>query len=449
MGELLAKYDVPGPRYTSYPTVPYWEKAPSEAEWLAHLEAALASGKEEGRGAAIYLHVPFCRSLCHYCGCNTFITRDRTVSDPYVEAVLAEWKLYRARFGRVPIDGLHVGGGTPTFLTTVQLNELLGGILDSVEVLRTAELSVEVDPRTTSHEQLEAMSALGFRRISLGVQDFDPLVQAAVNRIQSVEEVARVTESARSLGYTSVNYDLIYGLPKQTARAVEDTVRKVKVLRPDRIAFYAYAHVPWMKTFQRKFADAEVPGGTAKRQLYELGRGLLEEGGYQEIGMDHFALPTDGLSNAHRERRLHRNFMGYTERKTIPVFGLGVSSIGDTWDAFAQNEKSLPAWSAKVRSGCLPIAKGHSLNGEDLVLRRHILAIMTDGATDWSADATGFLAGLGPRLAEFERDGLVELQSASLRVTEAGWPFLRNICMAFDARLARRAPERELFSQTV
>lgn len=447
--ELLAKYDVPGPRYTSYPTVPYWTTAPTQDAWLEHLERAVARGRGRGEGASLYIHVPFCRSLCHYCGCNTFITRDAGVIEPYVAGVQQEWGLYTARLGRVRLDEVHVGGGTPTHLPAPQLEAMLGGVLDAAEVPDDAELSIEVDPRVTTREQLEVLARLGFTRISLGIQDFDPVVQAAVNRHQTVDEVRAVTEAARALGFDSVNYDLIYGLPKQTPDSIVRTMEAVKALKPERIAFYGYAHVPWMKSVMRKFEDSDVPAGPQKRVQYETGRTALAEAGYHEIGLDHFGLEGDGLLKASRAGRLHRNFMGYTERRTLPIFALGVSSIGDAWTAYAQNEKTVPDWHARLAKGALPISKGHVLNDEDLVLRQHILDVMTRFETEWAGDQLPYLDEVPGKLTEMQRDGLVELRGSGVRVTEAGRPFVRNICMALDARLARQAPDRPIFSRTV
>lgn len=447
--ELIAKYDVPGPRYTSYPTVPYWQTAPTQDAWLTHLEHALSRSRAQGQGASLYIHVPFCRSLCHYCGCNTFISRDPSVAGPYVADIKKEWGLYLARLGRVRLDEVHLGGGTPTYLSAAQLDDMLGHVLGAAEVPDDAELSIEVDPRVTTKEQLTVLAKLGFTRISLGIQDFDPVVQAAVNRHQTIDEVRAVTDAARALGFDSVNYDLIYGLPKQTTGSILRTMEAVKALRPDRIAFYGYAHVPWMKKAMRKFEDSDVPVGPAKRALYEMGRLALAEAGYQEIGLDHFALESDGLLAAARAGRLHRNFMGYTTRRTMPIFGLGVSSIGDTWTAYAQNEKTVPDWRARLAKDELPIARGHVLTDEDLVLRQHILDVMTRFETTWEKGRTAFLDEAQARLDELQRDGLVELLPTGVRVTEAGKPFVRNVCMALDARLARQAPDRPLFSRTV
>lgn len=447
--ELLAKYDVPGPRYTSYPTVPYWEGTPTQEQWLSHVSDAITRSRAAGQGGALYIHVPFCRSLCHYCGCNTFISRDPSVSDPYVENIRKEWQLYTSRLGRQRLDEVHIGGGTPTYLTPAQLQRMMEGIFEFADLPADAELGIEADPRVTTRAQLEVLAKLGFKRLSLGIQDFDETVQHAVNRHQTVEEVRVVTEHARALGFTSINYDLIYGLPKQTTDSIQRTVDEVRKLHPDRIAFYGYAHVPWMKTFQRKFEDADVPAGGPKRVLYELGRELLLGSSYKEIGLDHFALEGDGLWKAWAEGKMHRNFMGYTDRSTMPLFALGVSSIGDTWTAFAQNEKTVPEWAARVEKGELPITKGHLLDQEDLVLRRHILDVMTRFETTWEPKALPYFDSLPGRLSEMARDGLIELSGSSVKVTKAGEPFVRNVCMALDARLARKAPDRQIFSRTV
>jgi oxygen-independent coproporphyrinogen-3 oxidase len=409
------------------------------------------AAQAQGEGAAIYVHVPFCRSLCTYCGCNTRITRTHAVVMPYVAAMLAEYALYRERLGieRPVLGELHLGGGTPTFLDPGELDALLSGILGDSSVLPGAALSVEVDPRVTTLEQLQLLARHGFSRISLGVQDFDPTVQDIVNRLQSVEQVRTVTEQARALGFSSVNYDLIYGLPLQTLASIDHTTDEVCRLRPDRIALYGYAHVPWIKPGQRRFTEADLPEGEAKRALYERGRERLEAAGYREIGLDHFALESDSLWKAARAGTMHRNFMGYTDAFTRPLLGLGASSIGDAGDAFAQNEKEMLPYQERVARGELPIHRGHLLDEEDKVLRRHILNLMTRMETRWSgADYTPWIDTVPARLAEMAADGLLELRDDGCRVTEEGRGFLRNICMAFDARLARRSPERALFSRT-
>jgi oxygen-independent coproporphyrinogen-3 oxidase len=447
----LAKYDVAGPRYTSYPTVPYWEDTPDEAGWLRHVGAALSAAQAGGHGASIYVHVPFCRALCTFCGCNTRVTRTHAIVMPYVQAVLTEYALYQERLGveRPEIGEFHLGGGTPTFLDPAELDALVGGILAASRPRPGAVYSIEVDPRVTTGEQLRLLAGHGFRRISLGVQDFDPKVQGIVNRVQSVAQVRAVTEQARALGFDSVNFDLIYGLPLQTLESIELTTAEVCALRPDRIALYGYAHVPWIKPGQRRFTEIDLPEGRAKRALYERARERLEEAGYREIGLDHFALPSDSLWRAMQDGTMHRNFMGYTDAFTLPLLGLGVSAIGDAGDAYVQNEKDLQQYQERIARRELPIHRGHVLDAEDQVLRRHILSLMTRMQTSWSGgDYTPFLADVQARLAEFAADGLVELEAHGCRVTEAGRGFLRNICMAFDARLARHSPDRQLFSQT-
>ncbi len=453
---LLKKYNIPGPRYTSYPTVPYWAVTPTEEEWLESIAQALDESEKRGIGAALYIHIPYCQSLCTYCGCNTRITRNHSVAKSYISSVLKEWALYLARLNRkitpkITIGEIHLGGGTPTFLSPSELEELVDGILSAAEVTQTAEFSVEADPRVTQPEHLLALYKRGFKRLSLGIQDFDPKVQEIVHRVQSEEEVLRVTQAAREMGYTSINYDLIYGLPYQTLQSVANTVEVVRKHRPDRIAFYGYAHVPWIKPGQRRFTEADLPSGDDKRALYELGRKMLEEVGYHEIGMDHFALESDTLWKSALNESLHRNFMGYTAKQVSPLIGLGVSAIGDSWSAFAQNEKLVETYQARVEKGEIPIHRGHILTDEDRILRRHILNLMTRMQTEWSSAEldTPHLATVPGRLKELEADGLVQLSSNSCQITEKGRVFLRNICMAFDARLIQKAPTTELFSRTV
>lgn len=452
--ELLKKYDVPGPRYTSYPTILHWADTPTLEEWISSVSESLDLTERHGNGAAVYVHVPFCQSLCTYCGCNSRITRSTSVGGSYVKTVLKEWELYRQRLSRsgpIALAELHLGGGTPTFLTPAELGELVSGILKYAQRTSDAEFSVESDPRVTQPEHLSILYQLGFRRLSLGIQDFDPLVQLAVNRVQTERQVRDVTEGARELGFNSINYDLIYGLPFQTQQSISDTMEAVMRLRPDRIAFYAYAHVPWVKPGQRHFTEKDLPSGDEKRALYEFGRSLLELAGYHEIGMDHFALESEGLWQAAMRKTLHRNFMGYTPRLVAPLLGLGVSAISDAWDAFAQNEKTLERYQDRVGKGEIPIFRGHKLDREDLILRRHVLNLMTRFETSWHTPEAyvPYLDSVGGKLEELRRDDLVRLLGKTCKVTDDGRTFLRNICMAFDARLARDNSTAQLFSRTI
>lgn len=447
--ELINKYNVAGPRYTSYPTVPYWDVNPTETEWLNSLTDSFYCN--QGR-ISLYIHLPYCESLCTYCGCNTRITVNHGVELPYIDSILKEWKMYVERLpGKPIIRELHLGGGTPTFFSPANLQRLIDGIFLLAERDSDAEFSIEGHPKNTTEEHLRTLHALGFRRISFGIQDFDGKVQDIINRKQSFEQVKKVTEISRSVGFTSVNYDLVYGLPLQTKEGVRDTVAKVVELKPDRIAFYSYAHVPWMKPGQRRYTEADLPSGELKRALYEESRAAFETAGYGEIGMDHFALPGDELYKAALEGKLHRNFMGYTTCANDTMIGLGVSSISDSWTCFAQNVKVVEEYQSLVASGALPIYRGHLLNEEDLIVRWIILDIMCRfKAVKPQAKAYhSFWIDSLARLTEMSKDGLVEIESDQISVTEEGRAFVRNICMAFDVRLWRKEPVTRLFSQTV
>ncbi len=449
MRDLLEKYDIPAPRYTSYPTVPYWKQEyPSEREWTAQLEAAF--GRDQR--LSLYLHLPFCERLCTYCGCNKHITRNHSVETPYVDSVLAEWGLYRERLPVRPVlHELHLGGGTPTFFQPENLRRLVEGILRDVKVAEDAEFSFEAHPNGTTQEHLDVLFELGFRRLSVGVQDFDDDILKLIHRFQTREQVERLTEAARATGYTSVNFDLIYGLPRQNREHIYRTMAEVQRLRPDRIAFYSYAHVPWLKNGQRAYDETDLPTGAEKRALYEAGRDLLETDGYSDIGLDHFALPGDALLLAAQNGTMHRNFMGYTAVYTPNMIGLGASAISDAGNAYMQNEKTVADYQAAVREGQLPLLKGHFLNREDRCLRRHILNLMCRYRTEWylPAQQTPALAETVERLREPEADGLVKITPFSVQVTPAGKAFLRNICMAFDARYWSKIPGGRVFSQAV
>jgi oxygen-independent coproporphyrinogen-3 oxidase len=453
MSSLIQKYNVPGPRYTSYPTVPFWEEeAFSEKKWIQNLtETFKISNQKEG--ISLYIHLPFCESLCTFCGCNKRITKRHEVELPYIHAVIKEWRLYCNLFSRKPnIKEIHLGGGTPTFFSTENLTLLLEGIFETANKAENYIFSFEGHPNNTTKEHLQTLYNLGFRRVSFGVQDYSPKVQAAIHRVQSFHNVSKVTLFAKEIGYTSIGHDLIYGLPFQTIQDIEDTILKTKSLLPDRISFYSYAHVPWLKgNGQRGFQDDDIPQNDTKRQLYELGKKMLLEMGYVEIGMDHFTLPTDEMYFAFKSKTLHRNFMGYTASKTKLMIGLGVSSISDSWNSFAQNEKSLETYYQKINSNNLPVFRGHHLTSEDVVIRQHILNLMCHFETTWEDDSTYFteIYDVLDSLYEMQLDGLLYIENKKLIVTDFGKAFVRNICMAFDLRLKRAVPQTELFSMTV
>lgn len=449
---LIKKYNVAGPRYTSYPTVPYWDTtAPTIDQWTESVKRSFNETNTTD-GISIYIHLPFCESLCTYCGCNTRITVNHAVESPYMNALLKEWKMYLSVFNETPrIKEIHLGGGTPTFFSPENLKKLISGILENASVCDDAEFSFEAHPNNTTEEHLKALYEVGFRRLSLGIQDFDPKVQEIVNRIQPFEKVEKVVTAARSIGYVSINFDLIYGLPLQTRKSVIDTINKVNLLRPDRIAFYSYAHVPWVKPGQRKFTEADLPIDEEKRALYEIGKEKFSENGYVEIGMDHFSLKSDTLYKAAEQGKLHRNFMGYTHSYTQLMIGLGVSSISDTWYAYAQNVKKVEEYYELIDNNQLPVFKGHLLNEEDLIIRKHILNIMCKFETSWEQKEQQCEAVYNAieKLGEMENDGLIELTPYHLKVKKAARPFVRNICMAFDARLWRNIPQSQIFSSIV
>ncbi len=449
--QLLRKYNVPGPRYTSYPTVPYWEDAPDETSWKHHVAQAFTQSNAQ-QGISLYIHLPYCESLCTYCGCNTRITVNHQVEGPYIDALLREWEMYLALFPVRPlIRELHLGGGTPTFFSPDNLEQLITGLMAGSTRAADAEFGFEAHPNNTTQAHLQRLYDLGFRRLSLGIQDFDPEVQRIVNRIQPFEMVETVVNHARAIGYRSLNFDLIYGLPLQRYESVRDTIEKVNRLRPERIAFYSYAHVPWVKPGQRLFTEKDLPAGAEKRALYELGKALFSQQGYVEIGMDHFSLPEDDLYQAMQTQTLHRNFMGYTTRHTQLMIGLGVSAISDAWTCFAQNRKKVEDYLAAVKQGQIPAFRGHVLSEEDQQVRRHILDLMCRFETRWQPDSpiVRLLEAGADQMREMEADGLIERGDHCLRITEKGKPFVRNVCMCFDARLLARQPETQIFSQTV
>lgn len=453
MCSIIQKYNVPGPRYTSYPTVPYWDlNTFSGKKWEASVKKSFdASNSSEG--ISLYIHLPFCESMCTFCGCHKRITKRHDVELPYLRSLLKEWKLYRDLFSERPIiKELHLGGGTPTFFSPENLKFLINGILRWADKAPDCEFSFEGHPNNTTYEHLKALYEVGFRRVSFGVQDYNETVQKAIHRVQSFENVKQVTEWARELGYTSVGHDIIFGLPFQTLMHVEETILKTKELMPDRLAFYSYAHVPWMKgNGQRGYKDDDLPSANEKRRQYEKGKALLAKVGYDEIGMDHFALKSDSLHQSMMSGKLHRNFMGYTASKTHLLVGLGASSISDSWYGFAQNVKSIEEYQHLVENDIIPIFRGHILTAEDEVVRKHILNLMCRFETSWDEEKMSFseLDNVLERLEEMNSDGLIELKAQGIRILDKGKPFVRNICMAFDLLLQRKKPKTKLFSMTI
>jgi oxygen-independent coproporphyrinogen-3 oxidase len=450
---LIQKYNVPGPRYTSYPTVPYWNEADfAYQNWIDTLQKSFAESNSK-EGISLYIHLPFCESLCTFCGCNKRITKNHSLEHPYIDAVVKEWSLYCKILGEKPIiKEIHLGGGTPTFFSPKNLEDLINGIFCYATKAKDYEFSFEGHPNNTTHEHLQKLYDLGFRRVSFGVQDYSQKVQKAIHREQPFHNVAKVTFWAREIGYTSIGHDIIFGLPFQEVEDVIDTIEKTKSLQPDRLAFYSYAHVPWIKgNGQRGFKDEDIPKDTKKRTLYQIGKELLQKNGYYEIGMDHFALKTDSLYEAYENGELHRNFMGYSSSKTQLMIGLGVSSISDSWYSFAQNEKKIEDYYQILEWDKLPTFRGHLLTDEDLIIRKHILNLMCEFETSWTDASTYFkeIPEVLIQLKEMEKDGLLQMDNNSMHVTESGKPYIRNICMAFDLHLKRKAPETALFSMTI
>ncbi len=450
---LIQKYNIPGPRYTSYPTVPYWNKEGiDKQDWIQSFQKSFIESNSS-EGISVYIHLPFCESLCTFCACHKHITKRHEVEDDYIETVLKEWKLYADLVDEKPIiKELHLGGGTPTFFSKENLKFLIDGLFEIAEKHPKSEFSFEGHPSNTAKEQLQTLFDVGFTRVSFGVQDYNEKVQKAIHRIQPFEAVEKVTRWSREIGYNSVSHDLIFGLPFQTKENVIHTINKTKELQPDRISFYSYAHVPWVKGVgQRGFNDEDLPKNEEKRELYEIGKELFAEMGYVEIGMDHFALKTDSLFEATINKTLHRNFMGYTANKTQLMIGLGMSAISDSWYAFAQNVKTVKEYKKIVNEGELPIFRGHLLSNEDRVIRKHILNIMCHFYTSWD-DASMKISNLESHLEllkEMQLDGLVRINGNSLSVPEKARPFVRNICMAFDLHLLKNKPKTQLFSMTI
>ena len=436
---LVKKYNQVGSRYTSYPTVPYWDSTLTPKTWSEIFQHEF-NNNNHTEGISLYIHLPFCETLCTHCDCTKKITGNHKVEDEYLLAIEKEWKLYRNLMQQTPvIREIHLGGGTPTFFSPKNLQRLLSLILKNSIVHPVYEFSVEGHPNNTSAKHLEVLYALGFRRISFGVQDNDPEVQRLINRIQPFEHVKNATTIARETGFTSINFNLIYGLPKQTMESITKTIEAVVSLMPNRISFYSYTHVPWPGRIQRLFDENDSPAAEAKMALYIKGKELLMQNGYYDIGMDHFVLQTHSLYKAWQKGKLHRNFMGYSTQNTGLLLGLGVSAISDTGTAYVQNKKTLKEYYIAINNHEPAVAKGYISKEEDLFFRKNIVDISCKGKTTFDAKQLDLLEHFTfPRLEAFAADELVKYDNTALEVTPQGHYFIRNICSAFDMHLLKK-----------
>lgn len=444
ISELIQKYNKPGPRYTSYPPVPYWNNTPSESEWIGHIKM----NYNQEMGIDLYVHVPFCESLCYYCGCNRTITKNHDVEEYYLTSILKEWGMYKSKLGLIPkVNSLHFGGGTPTFLSAPNLSLLISSLLENKS--KNFLGSIEIDPRTCSDSHLEILSLHNIKRTSLGIQDFDPIVQKAINRDQSPAMVETLVDKLRKANMESLNFDLIYGLPKQSLESISKTIEIVARLKPDLIAFYSYAHLPEKIKNQRLIQEEDLPNPELKKSLYELGKKLLLENGYHDVGMDHFALKTNFLYQAMIEKRLHRNFMGYVDKKSPLLIGLGPSSISDSSNSFIQNVKDVKEYTQKIQEDKLPISIGHTHNNEDLLIQKMILQLMCHNEISFNNKMDiPYWSEIVSELKSFEEDGIIEMNDDHLYITTLGKGFVRNVAMTFDYHL-RRQSNKVKFSQTI
>lgn len=431
----IQRFNQAVPRYTSYPTVPAWDVANFN---LPEAHQRLVQAVAHEKHLFLYIHLPFCESLCTYCGCTKRITKNHRTELPYIKAVLAEWNRYRALLpSDFKISGIHLGGGTPTFFSPENLHTLVAGLLEQDHLPAGECYSFEGHPGNTTAAHLRTLYGLGFRRVSFGIQDFDAAVQKAINRMQSFEEVREVTQLARAIGYTSVNYDLIYGLPFQTPERMVQTLAQTIALQPDRIAFYSYAHVPWVSKSQRAYSEQDLPQPAEKFALYQMGCAAFQKAGYCDVGMDHFAKHTDSLLHARKTGTLHRNFMGYTHNREKLLLGLGVSAISDVGGAYWQNVKTVEGYQDQLATGNFPAFKGHLHTPEDALRQRHILNLACQFKTTWHPKEWEQMAanGILEHLQAREAEGLLKLATCGATLTATGKDLLRLCCAAFDAYL--------------
>ncbi len=454
--ELLRRFDVSGPRYTSYPTADRFVEAFGASDCAQALAQRRAGPAALALPLSLYVHIPFCESLCYYCACNKIITKHKSKSSGYLRYLSREIDLHVAELGLgQPVTQLHLGGGTPTFLSDDELRELMAMLRRSFAMAPGGEYSIEVDPRTVNAQRLALLAELGFNRLSFGVQDFDPDVQKAVHRIQPASQVFSLVEEARAIGFDSINVDLIYGLPRQTPESFARTLAQVQQLRPDRIALYAYAHLPERFKPQRRIVPAELPGGAAKVAMLSQSLAAFLAAGYVYVGMDHFALPTDALAVAKRQGRLHRNFQGYSTQPDCDLIGLGVSAIGRIGATYSQNAKTMEEYCDHLDQGRLPVVRGLALSRDDLARRAVIMALMCQGQVlfepielAWLIDFKTYFAAELEQLQTLAEQGLVTLDDTGVQVTAQGWFFVRAVAMVFD-RYLQADRNRAKFSRII
>jgi oxygen-independent coproporphyrinogen III oxidase len=454
--DLLRRFDVPGPRYTSYPTADRFVEAFTDDDYGQALAQRRTGPAALSLPLSLYVHVPFCESLCYYCACNKIITKHHDRSTGYLRYLSREVDLHTQKLGLgQAVTQLHLGGGTPTFLSDAELGELMAMLRRSFSMTPGGEYSIEVDPRTVDEKRLTALAELGFNRLSFGVQDFDPDVQKAVHRIQPAEQVFRLVEQARGIGFDSINVDLIYGLPKQTPESFSRTLAQIGQLRPDRIALYAYAHLPERFKPQRRIDAMELPGGAAKIAMLAQSLDSFSDAGYVYVGMDHFALPNDALAVAKRQGRLHRNFQGYSTQPDCDLIGLGVSAIGKIGASYSQNAKTMEEYCDLIDHGRLPVVRGLALSRDDMARRAVIMSLMCQGQVlfesielAWLLDFQEYFASELEALHDLADKGLVVLDEAGIQVTAMGWYFVRGVAMVFD-RYLQADRNRARFSRII
>ncbi len=455
--ELLAHMDTPGPRYTSYPTADRFAEDFGPTQAVDALSLRAESARAGGSAPlSVYVHVPFCESLCYYCACNKVITRHHERAGEYLDALEQEVALIAGSLGPTQVvSQLHLGGGTPTFLSDAELSRLMATLRERFRLADDAEIAIEVDPRTVDEVRLAHLASLGFNRLSFGVQDFEPSVQQAVHRVQPEAQVQALMASARRIGFESINVDLIYGLPLQTPASMASTVHKVAALRPDRVALYSYAHLPQRFKPQRRIDSAQLPRPGARIEMLSVAIAGFIGHGYNYIGMDHFALPDDSLAVAKREGRLHRNFQGYSTRPDCDLIALGVSAISRIGTTYSQNAKTLPEYYGALRQGRLPVVRGLALSPDDVVRRAVIMALMCQGRVDFKAvesahsiDMAAYFHDEIVALQPLVEAGFVLCNAASIQLTATGWYFVRAVAMVFDKYLKASAT-RERFSRVI